>query len=402
MYYKKVDIQQKKIEDNIKGSEKIIDDDNNIISDNNGEIKEEKNNYKIINETKNKNQDNNKKEEENYNNLSSNENINDEKNSKKEINIIANNLDENNIIDKNKNENNNSIRPSSSHYSYISSNYKSLINNDFNLSDKFLLEKYNNNNYNKYYNYSFKKYLNKNIGCNNYYQNNISYKNKNDCNLNLNNDYLYNIPKVFPSNADNLLKNTSLENYHIPHTQSSMKKGPGYSIYRFDLDRNKKNYDDSLIDKANNYIFSFNREKYSNSNCINNSLIYDYDNKRNYKNICNYNIKNEYQKTNELFEPYKYNSTFNKNLNFNELIDEDKNKIYYRNNNNNKIIRTSPTDFYYNTIHEINTQNIPLKYKTYFPRTYQINSKYEYRNNNLVSNSSIIRNLIYKNKNKYL
>ena len=76
------------------------------------------------------------------------------------------------------------------------------------------------------------------------------------------------------------------------------------------------------------------------------------------------------------------------------------NRCFY----NNRIIRISPTDFYYNTPHEINIQkneNISVCSKPYCSRTYEINSKNDYRNKNLVSHSTIITNLINNNKNKY-
>ena len=456
---------------------------NNII-DNNNEIKDQKNNFKEIYETVNEIKEKDKEEEinnlNNYKNINKENNIKNEKNNikhkeeneRKEINNITNNLLENNMTNIKKNENNNLINSSYSHYSYKPSNYKSLINNDLDLSDtdKFILEKYNKTNNKKYYNYNSYKNdlkeekigennLNKNLFYNRKYEKNCF--NECECDFNPNNNYLYNIPKLYSYKTYSLLNKTSLNNYHIPHTQSSIKKGPKYisqfgfgtnivnynnndfynsiSKYKsndniskigknsFDKTNNSESYNfinlnnpnnlyindkdikrDNL-NKNNNNIFNYKKEiEKNNLNNNRNNNIFEYDKKIERDNLNNRknDIEEDFLKKEELCEPYQYQTLIKKNSNLKDysLINENKKEINNRNYLHDKIISISPTDFYYNTLHDIdfrNIQNTPVKYKPNSFRTYEIDSKNVNIKNNLMSYSSIMRNLILKNKNKY-
>jgi hypothetical protein len=273
----------------------------------------------------------------------------------------------------------------------------------------------------------------------------------------------YNVSKKFP----NLLQNTTLEQYHVPRTQYSIKKSPSFEASNyspFDYVKYKINNDYKTIEPILNDNNDINETK--NTNVYNtlrttrsfvgnnkhndttrklnlkcNTIDYDKDNDNNnininsktfnnykyieknknknennldYKNNPNKNKNafryNYFRKKNNEIEPYHYN-TYRTILEDNSKNNDD---IIIKNNRTGAvkdekdeiIISTSPTDFYYNTLHEDyipKTATIPKKSNSCFNRVYPMlsNNDCNSRNkNNLFSYSSIMAELIHKNKNK--
>ena len=268
-----------------------------------------------------------------------------------------------------------------------------------------------------------------------YSNNNFLEKN----NVDLNNKYSYNIPKNYSPRTKNLLKNTSLENYHIPHTQYSYKKKPLSKYSPFDFDRlkittNYTNNSSNLNNNNNRLDKNFNQSKELNISKDNsyNNILSSFDDKNksksiikennlenslNHKNNLNDNAKikinqnneddNYYKKTIDLLKPYQYNpykSLLQDNLNLNEdLIIKQKRRGAFRDENNEIMINTSPTDIYYNTLHSNyipKTDNKPIKNISYYKKTYQIDSNQDFVNkkNNLLGYSTILTDLMNKNK----
>ena len=337
--------------------------------------------------------------------------------------------------------------------------------------------------------------------------------NKENEDFNLNINYSYNISRNSDKNQknQNLLNNTSLANYHIPHTQSSIIKKyiPNYSIFDFHRYNNYKSNSSSIpnINKYSKDIYgydlqnitnNYNQNMYSNTSQYNNYSINANANNNN-KSILNYESKNVNNAnddslinnnkkslensnkssqsiernekplikkvnnskkllSNSLSIP-KYNSKKYKSLLFDEdkkesfILDNKNVEQYYNHNkyfnksdiqnnlghyenrrdlfhphhcypklNQNKndfiinrkkggafradtkmvIIKSSPSDFYYSTMHKEyipKTQNIGRKSKTQFSRTYQIDENKDMNNKkNLLYFSTIRRDLIDKNK----
>jgi len=342
--------------------------------------------------------------------------------------------------------------------------------------------------------------------------------NKEDEDFNLNINYLYNVSRNSDKN-NNLLNKTSLENYHIPHTQSSIKKKymPNYSIFDFQRYNNYKsssstisntnkysndiqNIDNKLsknmnndsennnnnfnVNNNNNYksILNYKNNKHINSflnnnkslDSINNiinkenqniinklnqslksnektflnksnnsksipssslfipksnskkykSLLFNAEKKSSsiYENKNNNNIQNslgQYYNKNrsELLQPYQYypfQTIFQDNLNQNqneELIIRHRKGGAFRDDIKEVIINSSPSDFYYNTLHQEfipKTKNIGRKIKPQFLKVYQIdknkgnqNRDKDLNNKKLLFYFSTIRmDLVNKNKSK--
>ena len=289
-------------------------------------------------------------------------------------------------------------------------------------------------------NYTYKDYLNNNDNNNNdyYYLNNMS----------------YNVSKKFP----NLLQNTTLEQYHVPRTQYSIKKSPSfeaknYSPFDYVKYKIKNDYktiepilnDNNDINETKNTnvykalrttrSFVGNNKNNDNTRKLNlkyNTLDYDNNNDNNNININSKTFKNKNENNldyknnpNKNKNAFKYNYFRNKNneiepyhYNTYRTILEDNSKnnddIIIKNNRTGAvkdekdeiIISTSPTDFYYNTLHEdyiSKTATIPKKNNSCCNRVYPMfsNNDCNSRNkNNLFSYSSIMAELIHKNKNK--
>ena len=308
------------------------------------------------------------------------------------------------------------------------------------------------------------------------------FSNKNDLNkgnedFKLNFNYSYNISRN-PDKNSNLLNKTSLINYHIPHTQSSIMKKymPNYSIFDFhrynynqnmnnndaqynnnckmnDNNSNYKcvlNYENKNLNNTNtNYIINnknksldkniikINQENQNSTNKINqsikgnenpfinkitnskrfssNSSIPKYNSKK-YKSLLfnddkkgsfisnNKNTAKNFN--NKLFQPYQ-NYSFQNNLNKNpkyDLIIRNKKGGAFRDDKKEIKKNSSPSDFYYNTLHHgynPKTQYIGRNSKPQFSKTYQIDENKELNNRkNLFYFSSIRRDLIDKNKRK--
>ena len=352
--------------------------------------------------------------------------------------------------------------------------------------------------------------------------------NKEDKGFNLNINYWYNIPKNFDKTM-NLLNKTSLANYHIPHTQSSIIKKyiPNYSIFDFHRYNNYKSTNSSSISSINKYNNDIqnianksnqnmnNDSQYNNNN--NNNKYNVNVNNNNYKSILNYENKNRNNKntssminnsyknldntnninkenqsiksnekpfinnsksipSNSLFiqknnskkyksllydaekksdknieKSFNNNSIFNKNDiqnnlgqyyykdksvllqpyqyypfqtimqdNINQSLNQNEDLIIrhrkggaFRDNIKKVIINSSPSDFYYNTLHQEfipKTRNIGKRNKPQFSKVYQIDKNKDSKDidrdkdmNNkkhLFYFSTIRRDLINKNKSK--
>ena len=305
-------------------------------------------------------------------------------------------------------------------------------------------------------NYSYKDYLN----------NKDSNNNKDYCTLN---SLSYNVSKKLPTKVNNLLHDTTLEQYHVPHSQYSIKKKPvtNYSSFDYvkytinnnyktlepfvndnnDFNKTKKLYNIPIMAKSDissniipktNYSTRRLNLKYNtinnddnNNNFRINSKTYNTfkyieknkDNNTIKSNLYNKNNQNEnkkeneteyinYLKKNDTIEPYQYNTyqtILQDNTKNNEdLIIKNKRTGAVKDEREEIVISTSPTDFYYNTLHEEfipKTKTIPVKTNSYFNRNYQTyqmlqNDDYNTKNKNLFSYSSIMNDLINKNKNK--
>ena len=167
------------------------------------------------------------------------------------------------------------------------------------------------------------------------------------------------------------------------------------------FNKNNNKINNTLNNKLNNINLNNKINNISdNQNSIKNNKIKNTD-----KNINN-NYNNtgvDFQNKNKLIEPYQYQTFLLDELNSNEsLIVKNKKGGNIQNNKKEIIINYSPTDIYYNTVHEEyipKTQNIPVKNKPSLSKTYQIESKDYFNNkNNLVSYSFIMTDLINKNK----
>ena len=338
--------------------------------------------------------------------------------------------------------------------------------------------------------------------------------NKEDEDFNLNINYSYNIPRNSDMNQ-NLLCKTSLSNYHIPHTQSSIikKYTSNYSIFDFHRYNNYKsnsslisninkysnniqnidnqnidnqninndsqynnfksilnyenkninnkytnfmvNKNDKSLDNTNNIINKENQNninqsikwneksfinKINNSKCIpsktlfipnNNtkrfkSLLFDTEKKSSFisehknnsyadkSDIQNNLGQNYYKKRTELLQPYQYypfQTIIQDNLNQNQIQNDDliikhRKGGAFRDNIKEVIINISPSDFYYNTLHQEyipKIKNIGRKIKPQFSNDNKENQdSYKALNNNkcLFNFSTIRRDLINKNKSK--
>ena len=157
---------------------------------------------------------------------------------------------------------------------------------------------------------------------------------KEDGDFNLNFNYSYNISRKQDKNR-NLLNNTSLSYYHIPHTQSSIMANymPNYSI--FDLNRyiNYKSNSSSIpnknINKYNNVFYSYDIQSINNNynqNMNKNDIQY---NNNNYNANTNYN--NYKRKLHFNYENTNLNST-----NANSIINNKDKNMDINNNINNK------------------------------------------------------------------
>ena len=333
--------------------------------------------------------------------------------------------------------------------------------------------------------------------------------NKEDKDFNLNINYWYNIPRNLDKTL-NLLNKTSLANYHIPHTQSSIIKKyiPNYSIFdfhrynnyksnsssissinkysnviqniannsnqninndsqynnnnnKYNLNVNNNNYKSILnyenkninnkntssminisyksLDNANNII---NKENQNNINKINqsiksneksfntnsksipsNSLFIPKNNSKKYKSLLYDAEKNSNKNKDKsvLLQPYQYypfqtivQDNINQSLNQNEdLIIRHRKGGAFRDNIKEVIINSSPSDFYYNTLHQEfipKTRNIDRRNKNQFSKIYPID---KYKDNKDIDRdkdmnnkkhlfyfSTIRRDLINKNKSK--
>ena len=166
---------------------------------------------------------------------------------------------------------------------------------------------------------------------------------------------------------------------------------------------------------TNNNNININSKTYNNFNYIHKNK--DNKTKINYcdQNNQNKNKKenetryNNYLKKNNTIEPHQYNAyqtILQENTKNNEdLIIKNKRGSAVKDERGEITRSTSPTDFYYITLHEEyipKTQTIPVKTKSYFNRTYRNyqmfpNNNCDNKNKNLFSYSSIMRDLINKN-----
>jgi len=343
-------------------------------------------------------------------------------------------------------------------YNYQPSKYNSLLDKkELGPDDRKILEKYNNN-------YDYKSRLTydyfNNYPCYNNYQSSNKYKYNSLCdyptrnNYLLNNDYSkptylernnlgiqdyakdvpsykknnyqrplnftytyclqtskdkydYGLKKDYP---DNLLQNTKLENYYNPNSTSKYQYQRYFKNESLENDKkNENNIANSNLSNENNININtnINREaenqlSKSESNNINNS---------NDNNIAEEKPKvKEETYINNNYIPqnipksglYHYNTTSNKNYinninnNYSQNIKEDMN-----NNKSEIIINRSPSDYYYNTLHEEyfpkKEEEAPIKNNRIY-RTYEIDSsKYDDNQNSLFCHSSIINDLKRKN-----
>jgi len=143
-----------------------------------------------------------------------------------------------------------------------------------------------------------------------------------------------------------------------------------------------------------------NSEMNNNINNSNNNNIVEEKSNIKEENINNKYIPQNIPKSNL----YHYNTSSNKNYindnnNYNQNIKEDIN-----NNKTEIIINRSPSDYYYNTLHEEylpKKEESPIKNNRIY-RTYEIDSsKYDDNKNSLFGHSSIYNDLMRKNGNYY-
>ena len=168
-------------------------------------------------------------------------------------------------------------------------------------------------------------------------KNNLQKENE-DIKLNFN--YSFNISRN-PYKNSNLLSNTSLTNYHIPHTQSTIIKNyiPNNSIFDFHRYVNYKN-NSSLIPNINKYnrdIYSYDIKSITN-NYNQNMNKNDAQFYNNINNNVNVNDNNHNYALN--YENKNINNTNNKSIinNNNKSLDKNNNKINKENQNSiNKI-----------------------------------------------------------------
>ena len=173
--------------------------------------------------------------------------------------------------------------------------------------------------------------------------------NKEDKDFNLNINYWYNIPRNLDKTL-NLLNKTSLANYHIPHTQSSIIKKyiPNYSIFDFHRYNNYKSNSSSIssINKYSNVIQNIANN--SNQN-INNDSQYNNNNNKynlnvnnnNYKSILNYENKNINNKNTSSMINISYKSLDNANNIINKENQNNINKINQSIKSNEKSFNTN-------------------------------------------------------------
>jgi len=228
--------------------------------------------------------------------------------------------------------------------------------------------------------YSYQSFIKNN---NPIYSSNDNNINNNNNNFNLN--YSYNISKLYPTQTLNIAQNTTLENYHIPHTQSSLRKKSNYEYSPFNFQRHRTNNNYNNISSFLSNDNNTNTNHYLNKINSNQYRLYSSDIKNN--NILNY---------------YQNQTLFKNNININEdIIRKNKYKGAKKDDLNEILISSSPTDYYYNTLHKEfvpKTQNIPIQFKSFL--TYEIDSKNDYKSkNNMINHSKIMSDLINRNKN---
>jgi len=157
---------------------------------------------------------------------------------------------------------------------------------------------------------------------------------KGDFNLTFN--YSYNISRNQDKNR-NLLNNTSLTYYHIPHTQSSIMTSymPNYSIFDFNRYINYKSNSSSIpnknINKYNKVIYSYNIQSINNNNYYNQNM-----NKNDIQyNNNNYNVNTNYNNYKCKLH-YNYENTNLNSINSNSIINNKDKNLVKNNNINNK------------------------------------------------------------------
>ena len=155
----------------------------------------------------------------------------------------------------------------------------------------------------------------------------------------LNFTYSFNISRN-PDKNRNLLSNTSLTNYHIPHTQSSImnKYMPNYSIFDFHRYMNYKSNSTSIpnINKYNKEFYNYENKSITNNyhqNMNNNDTRFINNN-----NNSNYNV-NADNNNYKCVLNYEYKNLNNDNINSiihntNKSLDKNNNKINKENQNN--------------------------------------------------------------------
>ena len=267
---------------------------------------------------------------------------------------------------------------------------------------------YNNNNYptfNKYkYNQPEKNYL-LNNDCSN---RNEIYQRPTNCNY----TYTYSIQSLKNRNdynsknncPDNLLKNTKYENCYMPNSQSNYNYNNNNNFTYQKYFKNERIAD--LNNKMENNIKNNDIKKGNNIIPINKELSYSKMN----NNINNNNI-NIIRENNKKPQAIPKNNSDN----FNNLSNNNYNNNMSNYNQNKRddgimkktevITNRSPSDIYYNTLHEDylpKKEDNQFNYNPRIYRTYEIDtSKYGENKNSLFSHSLIMNDLKEKNRNYY-